>query len=513
MLFNSYSFLLFFPVVVSIYFAIPKKARYIWLLFASYYFYMSWNPKYALLLALSTVVTWVSGLALSAINKKETKSDLGAHGFHGGGSSHCLNKRIVVAVSFVINLGILAFFKYYDFVLNNINVALSVFSIEAFEKPFDLLLPVGISFYTFQALSYTVDVYRGDIEAERNPLKYALFVAFFPQLVAGPIERSVNLLNQVRDVHNMKLWNYERIARGLILMTWGFFLKMVIADRAALLVNEVYNSYWMYGSGELIVATFLFAIQILCDFAGYSIIAIGAAKVMGFSLMENFNAPYFASSIQEFWRRWHISLSTWFRDYLYFPLGGSRCSRTKHYRNIMVVFLVSGLWHGASWNFVIWGFLHGAYQVVGIATRSLRNKAWNVLGVKTEAMSWNLGKILVTFCLVSIAWVFFRASTLTDAMEILQTMLFGWDPWVFFDGTLFALGLSGDELSILVMAIALLFGVDLIRYFKDESIDDFLISQNLWFRWAVVIFLICAVAVFGVYGPQFIPQQFIYFQF
>lgn len=311
----------------------------------------------------------------------------------------------------------------------------------------------------------------------------------------------------------MKLWNYERIARGLILMTWGFFLKMVIADRAALLVNEVYNSYWMYGSGELIVATFLFAIQILCDFAGYSIIAIGAAKVMGFSLMENFNAPYFASSIQEFWRRWHISLSTWFRDYLYFPLGGSRCSRTKHYRNIMVVFLVSGLWHGASWNFVIWGFLHGAYQVVGIATRSLRNKAWNVLGVKTEAMSWNLGKILVTFCLVSIAWVFFRASTLTDAMEILQTMLFGWDPWVFFDGTLFALGLSGDELSILVMAIALLFGVDLIRYFKDESIDDFLISQNLWFRWAVVIFLICAVAVFGVYGPQFIPQQFIYFQF
>lgn len=299
----------------------------------------------------------------------------------------------------------------------------------------------------------------------------------------------------------------------MILMLWGYFLKMVIADRAAMLVNEVYNNYWMYGSSELTIATILFAIQILCDFAGYSIIAIGAAKVMGFSLMENFNAPYFASSVQDFWRRWHISLSTWFRDYLYFPLGGSRCSKVKHYRNIMIVFLVSGLWHGASWNFVAWGFLHGVYQIIGSVSARFKSRLWIALGVKTNAMSWKIGKIGITFLLVNLAWVFFRANTMVDAIKILQIMFSAWDPWVLFDGSLFRIGLSEIEFNVLAAAIIIMIGVDAIRYFRNETIDKFLVNQNLWFRWLVVIALIGAVTVFGVYGPQFVPQQFIYFQF
>lgn len=474
---------------------------------------MSWNAKYALLLAFSTLVTWVSGLLIGRITSQQAESEM------GGGLPNLLKKQLqfrkkcVVAASLIINLGILAFFKYYDFVLHNINVALAVFSLEPFEKPFDLLLPVGISFYTFQALSYTIDVYRGDVPAEKNPIRYALFVSFFPQLVAGPIERSKNLLRQIDDIEKLRLWNLDRVTRGLILMVWGYFLKMVIADRAAVFVNTIYNEYWMYGSCELSIATMLFAVQILCDFAGYSTIAIGAAKVMGFELMENFNAPYFATSIQDFWRRWHISLSTWFRDYLYFPLGGSRCSKARHYRNIMIVFAVSGLWHGASWTFVVWGLLHGAYQVIGIATKSIRDELWKKLAVRTDAFSWILGKVIITFVLVNLAWVFFRASTLEQAFEILAAILTDWNPWVLFDDSLFKSGLSLVEFRVLIIAIVIMGLADVVKLVKGQTIDEFLMNQNMWFKWVVMIGLICAVLVFGWYGPGFDPQQFIYFQF
>ncbi len=300
MLFNSFDFLCFFPVVLIVYFFVPSKWRYLWLLVASYYFYMGWNPKYALLIGISTVVTFVSGWMMEWINKK----------------------RLVLFSCVAANLGILFFFKYFDFALGNLNRILSLFHIQLIEKPFDVILPVGISFYTFQALSYTIDVYYGEIRAEKNFFRYALFVSFFPQLVAGPIERSKNLLNEIVALPQKKLWNYERITQGLMVMLWGYFQKMVIADRIAILVDNVYNSYYMYGSVELAVATVGFAIQIYCDFASYSTIAIGAAQVMGFTLMENFDTPYFAHSIKEFWRRWHISLSTWFRDYVYIAWGG-----------------------------------------------------------------------------------------------------------------------------------------------------------------------------------------------
>lgn len=524
MLFNSFEFLVFFPIVVGVYFVIPRRARYIWLLVASYAFYMSWNATYALLLAFSTVVTWVSGLSLDSVNRTGRFFCFGrerGRGRHGGdeafesasSASFSGRRKAVVAVSLIVNLGILAFFKYFDFVLHNVNVTLSVFSVEPFEKPFDLLLPVGISFYTFQALSYTIDVYRGEVRAERNPFKYALFVSFFPQLVAGPIERSKNLLVQVERVADFKLWNLDRVTRGAILMMWGYFLKMVIADRAAILVNQVYGEHWLYGSSELTLATLLFGVQILCDFAGYSTIAIGAAKVMGFELMENFNTPYFATSIQDFWRRWHISLSTWFRDYLYFPLGGSRVSPLRRYFNILVVFLVSGLWHGAAWTFVVWGFLHGAYQIVGIATRPAKDRLWNALGANRDAFSWKLGKVVVTYLLANFAWIFFRASSIAQAAEIVRSIFTEWNPWVLLDGTVFKLGLAETEFDILICSIVVLVLVDVVRYAKGQNLADFVMRQNLWFRWLVMLGLVGSVFVFGVYGPDSVMADFIYFQF
>ena len=320
MLFNSIQFLIFFPIVTFAYFLIPHKLRYIWLLFASYYFYMCWNPKYALLMAISTLITWASGILLDQSNRltkdKKTRD---------------MKKKLWVALSFISNLSILFFFKYFDFLINNINMFLTQIHLELIQTGFDVILPVGISFYTFQALSYTMDVYRGEIYAEKNILKYALFVSFFPQLVAGPIERSKNLLIQFNEEHH---FDYERVKNGLLLMLWGFFMKLVIADRVALLVNQVYNNWQQYAGLELVIATVFFAVQIYCDFGSYSNIAIGAAQVMGFTLMENFKQPYFATSVADFWRRWHISLTSWFRDYLYIPLGGNKKGKVRKYINL-----------------------------------------------------------------------------------------------------------------------------------------------------------------------------------
>ena len=492
MLFNSYSFMLFFPIVLCIYFVIPKKARHVWLLVASYYFYMGWNAKYAILIAISTIVTYLGGLCIEKWKEKR--------------------KWIVVGVV-LINLSILFFFKYFDFFLGNVNRILSLFGVNSLQKGFDILLPVGISFYTFQALGYTIDVYRGTIKAENNFIKYALFVSFFPQLVAGPIERSGNLLRQINRVEQIKLWNYRRITEGAVLMLWGYFLKMVIADRVSIVVDQVYDSYWMYGSVEIIIASVLFAIQIYCDFASYSQIAIGAAKIMGFELMENFNTPYFASSIRDFWRRWHISLSTWLRDYVYIPLGGSRCSKARKYLNLFLTFLISGLWHGANWTYVVWGLIHGIYQIVEDATESVRQKLVLKFHIVTNNFSYRFGQILVTFVLTDFAWIFFRANHLSDACRMIGRIVTRWNPWVLFDGSVYNLGLNITEVHILFVALIVLLLVDLVRYKKQVTLDRFLSTQNLWFRFAVIFGLLFFILIYGEYGPGFSAKQFIYFQF
>lgn len=453
---------------------------------------MGWNPKYALLIAVSTVITYLSGRFLD-----KAKS----------------HRKLIVAGSFITNIGILVFFKYFDFLLGNLNAVLGALGITAIDKPFDLLLPVGISFYTFQALSYTMDVYRNEISAEKNILRYALFVSFFPQLVAGPIERSKNLLSQVSHVEEINLLDYKRVIQGFMLMLWGFFQKMVIADRVAILVDTVYDSYWMYGSIELILATILFAVQIYCDFSSYSTIAIGAARVMGFQLMENFNTPYFARSIKEFWQRWHISLSTWFRDYLYIPLGGNRCSRIRKYFNLMVTFLVSGIWHGASWSFIVWGGIHGIYQIIGDILRPWKKKIIKKYEIKSESFSYKLGQIIITFILVDFAWIFFRMNSFKHSLQLIGRIFTQWNPWVLFDQSLYNLGLSQQEISIAVFAVLILILIDLVRYLRGKTLDKFLAEQCIWFKCGVLLFLLFYTLIFGIYGPAFEAKQFIYFQF
>ena len=491
MLFNSTEFMIFFPITLILYWIFPKKYRYICLFIASYTFYMFWNPKYAMLMGTSTVVTFLSGVLIEKLKYKRT----------------------VVAFSFIINLAILIFFKYFDFLLQNINIVLSALNIQLINKPFDVILPVGISFYTFQALSYTIDVYRGEIKSEKNIIKYALFVSFFPQLVAGPIERSNNLLIQIENLEKVKRFDYERITEGLTLMLFGYFQKMVIADRAAILVDTVFNGYYEYNSMALILAAIFFAIQIYCDFGSYSLIAIGTAKVMGINLMENFNTPYFARSVKEFWGRWHISLSTWFRDYLYIPLGGNRCSNIRKSFNILVTFLVSGLWHGANFTFIAWGAIHGIFHIIEEQLKPIKEKYLNKFKIKTNAFSFALIEIIITFIIVDLAWIFFRAETIHDAIHYIQRIFTRIDLWTLFDGTLCKLGLNIFEMNILIIALFILIAFDLVKYIRKESIFEFLNKQNLYFRWFVMLFLIFYIIVYGKYGAGFDPKQFIYFQF
>lgn len=501
MLFNSFRFFIFFPIVTVIYFIVPKKVRYLWLLAASYYFYMSWNAKYAVLIAFSTAVTWLSGILLGKCSEAETAVKV---------------KKWIVAVSFFVNLSILAFFKYFDFMLGNVNAVLQNVGIGPLTRSFDLLLPVGISFYTFQALGYTIDVYRKEIEPEKNILRYALFVSFFPQLVAGPIERSKNLLIQIAQIDHIptgQLLRYDRIASGLRIMLWGYFMKMVIADRLAIIVNTVFDAWFFFGTVELVLAAAAFSIQIYCDFAGYSTIAVGAAKVMGFSLTDNFDTPYFSGSIQEFWRRWHISLSTWFKDYLYIPLGGNRCGRLRRHWNILVTFLVSGLWHGASWHFVVWGGLHGVFQIIAAETGPYRDMLYERTHTKCTSFSFRFGQVAATFVLTTFAWIFFRARSLTQACGYIGRIFTKPDWHVLTDGSLCQLGLNRVETNVLLVSLWVLFGAGLVKYRKKETPDLFLDRQCAWFRWAAVAGMFAFIFLFGVYGPGFDAGQFIYFQF
>jgi len=390
--FNSWQYLVFFPVIFILYYAITeKKGRYsnrisqIMLLAASLFFYASWKAPYLVLIMISIIVTYLSGILMER-QKDAVKAKT--------------RKRLILAGSLVLNLAILFFFKYYNFFAGT----LGRFSTAALPA-FNILLPVGISFYTFQALGYSIDVYRGAVKAEYDFINYALFVTFFPQLVAGPIERSTNLLPQFKTNHK---FDYAAVTSGLKLAAWGMFKKVVIADRLALYVNAVYQSPADYPGASLVLATVFFAFQIYCDFSGYSDIAIGCARALGFKLMTNFNTPYFASSIAHFWRRWHISLTTWLRDYIYIPLGGNRRGLARQCFNIIIVFAISGLWHGAAWHFVVWGALHGIYQVIErlLWKRPADRHGW----------MWTI----ITFILVCLTWVFFRAESIGDSVLIFK---------------------------------------------------------------------------------------------
>ena len=483
MVFNSFDFMIFFPIVVIMYCIIPRRLRYVWLLAASYYFYMGWNPKYALLIALSTVITYAGGLLISVSENKNLR-------------------KMILFGSLISNLGILVIFKYANFFLENISRIMSNLGLGVIERRFDILLPVGISFYTFQALSYTIDVYYGKIRHEKNILRYALYVSFFPQLVAGPIERSANLLPQIQNVEGIKAWDFERIRDGLLLMFWGLFEKLVIADRISLLVDEVVNNYTEYGFTEIALAVFLFAFQIYCDFGGYTNIAIGAARVMGFDLMNNFRQPYFAAGIKDFWRRWHISLTSWFTDYLYIPLGGSRRGRLRKYINIAIVFAISGLWHGASWNYVAWGVLHAAYQIA----EDLKGEVFTGK-VSVGSFSGRIRKVVGTFILVDFAWAFFVCEDMSHALGLIR-QAFGRFQYT----DLETLGLSTENCYVLLFAFIILLIVDILHE-RHISIFGFVNRQETWFRWVLYLGLVWSTIIFGVYGEEYDASTFIYFQF
>ena len=494
MLFNSISFVIFFPIVLVLYLLLPKKARAFLLLAASYFFYMCWNPKYIVLIVLTTLTTYACALIIGKSEKTGTRK-----GFLTG----CI----------LFNFAILFLFKYFDFFLSTVNKGISLFGAEALKSPFHFLLPVGISFYTFQTIGYVIDVYRGKIKAEKNIVDYALFVSFFPQLVAGPIEKSENLLPQIKSIKEKNLFRYEDLVSGFGCMLWGMFMKMVIADRAAILVNHVFDEYYKYGTVELVIAMVLFSIQIYADFAGYSYIAIGVARAMGIKLMENFNTPYFATGIKDFWDRWHISLSLWFRDYLYIPLGGNRKGKARKLMNLFIVFLASGLWHGASWHYVIWGAIHGLLRCLEDLLSPLGEKLERVMKIRKEPFSYRFGKIVITFICVNIAWVFFRAESLSHAAEYLKCMFTRFNPWVLSGEGIYELGLDHREFGILVAALLALFAVSFIRKKCGKEIGVFLAEQNLYFRWIVYIVLILVIIIFGVYGVDFSSAKFIYFDF
>lgn len=400
MLFNSVQFLIFFIVITLAYFSLSWRGRWMLLLAASCYFYMVFKPVFILILFFTIVIDYYAGIWIGKVQDKK-------------------QKKLLLIISLISNVGILAFFKYYDFLGDSFNALFNIAGLRSYVPPLSgliphsvaqwmvngagrVILPIGLSFHTFQAMSYTIEVYRGTQKPERNFGIYALYVMFYPQLVAGPIERPQNMLFQF---HSYFKFDWEQAKAGLMQMAFGFFKKIVIADRLAEVVNHVYDNPQDQNGISLLVATVFFAFQIYCDFSGYSDIAIGAARVMGFTLMDNFRSPYESASISEFWGRWHISLSTWFRDYLYIPLGGSRTGEFNKYRNQFIVFLVSGLWHGASWNYVIWGGLHGMYQV----SAAMRDKLFKRFGINLPKNQFmKLLGILSTFTLVTIAWVFFR---------------------------------------------------------------------------------------------------------
>lgn len=499
MLFNSLHFLLFFPIVVGIYFIIPGKIRWGWLLAASYYYYMSWNAKYALLLGASTVITWLSGLLINRCNEKENNE-----------KRREILKKLLVAVSFLTNLAILFVFKYFHFGLNALNKLLSLLHITTIRSSFSVLLPVGISFYILQALSYTMDVYRGKVRVERNLLKYALFVSFFPQLVAGPIERSQDLLPQILVPHS---FDFDRVKRGLWLMLWGYFQKLVIADRLAIYVNTVYGAPSHYLNGGIINLTALvfFAFQTYADFAGYSNLAQGAAEVLGFRLTTNFVRPFFSINITEFWTRWHVSLSRWFVNYLYIPLGGNRVGKLRFYCNLMIVFLASGLWHGANWTFLVWGGLNGMISITERLLTPLWRKLRAFLGFNDRSGLMKCLQSLYVIFMFGFVQVFFRSETISQAFDFLKGML-RFNPYDLFNGKLLEYGMDRANFVITAGSLLVLFAVSWIQR-DGRSLRSKIEAQPLVLRWGLIFSALAAVLFFGIYGPGFDASQFIYFQF
>jgi alginate O-acetyltransferase complex protein AlgI len=477
MLFNSLHFILFFLVVTVAYFVISHQWRWLWLLVASCYFYMVFVPVYMVILGATIVIDYFAGIWIA----------------HSQGT----RRKWLLALSLVANIGILAVFKYYNFINENLSHLLGWFHADNPIPYLTILLPIGLSFHTFQAMSYTIEVYRGNQEPERHFGIYSLYVMFYPQLVAGPIERPQNMLHQFREKYN---WDWQRFFEGGKWMIWGFFMKLVVADRLSQYVDFTYGNPAEQSGVTLWTGTVFFAFQIYCDFAGYSLIALGSAKIMGFNLMTNFRRPYLSQSISEFWSRWHISLSTWFRDYLYISLGGNRVGKWIKYRNLLVVFVISGLWHGANWTFICWGACNGIFLVLaqmrGDFMPPLEN-AWKSIPFSRfkTIINW-----MLTFVIILFTWVFFRATDASEAWLIIQKLIHPTGSLIMQNRTVFYLGC----LAIFMLILADFWmeysfqGKSLAPQFKSKT------GEGVFYACVVVVILAIGVLNGG---------QFIYFQF
>jgi alginate O-acetyltransferase complex protein AlgI len=491
MLFNSLEFAIFFPLVTIIYFLLPHKFRWMLLLTASCVFYMFFIPAYIFILAITIIIDYFAGIWIYESTGRR--------------------KKLFLLSSIVSTCLVLFIFKYYDFFITNFNGIASLIGWNYSIATLEIILPIGLSFHTFQSLSYVIEVYRGKQIPERNFGIYSLYVMFYPQLVAGPIERPQNLLWQFHTEHH---FDYNRIVNGLKLMAWGLFKKVLIADRLSVFVDQVYNSPTEYQGLPLVIATIFFTFQIYCDFSGYSDIAIGSAQVMGFKLMSNFNRPYFSKSISEFWKRWHISLSTWFKDYLYIPLGGNRVNKSRWYFNLFFTFMVSGLWHGANWTFLAWGALHGCYLVLALVTQSIRNKLTDITSLQQFPTLFKLLQIGFTFILVAFAWIFFRANNIHDAWYIVKNMFHG------FPGSYLQALINSDLRAQMVylnqgkneftLALVCILFMEMIHLLQRQKSIREMLNEKPWFvRWSFYYCIMITIMLYGVFNKS----QFIYFQF
>ena len=494
MVFNSLAFLIFFPLFFLLYKILPLKVRWIMMLLLSYAFYMAWQADLLYLILFTTLVSYVCAILIEKFEGKR-----GA-------------QKAFMITAVTVSLAVLFFFKYFNFVSSNVTALLKSFGLEVSDFTLELILPVGISFYTFQTLSYVIDVYRGNMKAERHFGYYALYVSFFPQLVAGPIERPENLIPQLKARNPFTV---NDTAMGLKFMLVGFFKKIVVADQVSKFVDAVYNNV---GAGSELVngftvalATVLFAVQIYCDFSGYTDIAIGCARILGIRLMQNFNDPYSATSIKDFWRKWHISLTSWFTDYVYIPLGGSRCARWRHLTNIMIVFLLSGIWHGAAWTYILWGVIHGIYQIVGNLTAAPRRKLIEKLGFTESSTGVVIVRKIITFILVCFAWMAFRANSIAELWVLIKTLFTGWGG-VSISASCASLELTAITALTVALSIVILKALDLqinTRPNTDNSAK--LLSPT---RSLVYLVLTWTVAVaWMILLSSNAESSFIYFQF
>lgn len=480
MLFNSIEFLIFFPVVTVLYFALPYRFRWFLLLISSCIFYMAFVPKYILILAVTIVVDYFVGLIIDRMNGK--------------------GKRLFLIISLITNIGFLFVFKYFNFFNGNVAYLAKLLHWNYPISSLSIILPIGLSFHTFQSMSYIIEVYRGKQKPERHFGIYALYVMYYPQLVAGPIERPQNMLWQFHMEHK---FDEKRVIDGLKLMAWGLFKKVVIADNLALVVNAAYNNAGSVNGASLLLATYFFAFQIYCDFSGYTDIARGASRVMGIELMENFRRPYFSKTISEFWRRWHISLSSWFSDYVYISLGGSRCAKWKWMRNLMVVFLLSGLWHGANWTYVIWGGLNGVYLVIGALTKDSRAKFRTIIHLDRLPELNKIIKVFVSFNLICFSWIFFRATSLDNAVMIIKRIFTQF-------GLKFNLGGVGVSRYQIVFGCGIIAFLLIVQLFqRTGEISPKIERLPAVARWGLYYTGLVFIIIFGVFSVN----SFIYFQF